>query len=131
METINSRKVLSLVKSYQEYPVPRIFGDDHYYTFMHGSLYGLFNLSDEKVINLLAINNSKMHNGQFIKFVELLEQFARDNNLKFMIGELFNPRLDNWFARRGYKKDRDNRIYVDDINVSNILSSGHQCPNQK
>ena len=121
MKTINSRKVLSLVDTYQEYPIPRIFGDDHYYTFMHGSLYGLFCLSDKKTVNLLAINNSKMHNGQFLKFIELLEKFTRENGLKFMIGELFNRRLDDWFARRGYQKDRDNRIYVHDINVTNIV----------
>lgn len=121
MKTINSRKVLSLVDSYQEYPIPRFFGDDHYYTFMHGSLYGLFCLSDKKTVNLLAINNSKMHNGQFLKFIELLEEFTRENDLKFMIGELFNSRLDNWFARRGYQKHRDNRIYVHDINVTNIV----------
>ena len=121
MKTINSRKVLSLVDTYQEYPIPRIFGDDHYYTFMHGSLYGLFCLSDKKTVNLLAINNSKMHNGQFLKFIKLLEKFTRENDLKFMIGELFNSRLDNWFARRGYQKYRDNRIYVHDINVTNIV----------
>lgn len=62
MKTINSYKVLSLVDSYQEYPIPRIFGDDHYYTFIHGSLYGLFCLSDKNTVNLLGINNSKKHN---------------------------------------------------------------------
>ena len=107
----NSRKVLSLVKRYVEYPIPKFFGDDHYYTFMHGSLFGLFNLSDEKVVNLLSINNSKMHNGQFLKFIELLEKFARDNSLKLVIGELFNDRLDKWFEKRGYLKERDNRVY--------------------
>lgn len=121
MKTINSRKVLSLVDSYQEYPIPRFFGDDHYYTFMYGSLYGLFCLSDKKTVNLLAINNSKMHNGQFLKFIELLEKFTRKNNLRFMIGELFNSRLDDWFACRGYRKYRDNRTYVHDINVTNIV----------
>lgn len=107
----NSRKVLSLVSRYEEYPISRFFGDDHYYTFMHGSLYGLFNLSDENVVNLLGINNTKMHNGQFLKFIELLEKFARDNNLKLVIGEIMNDRLDKWFERRGYLKDRDNRVY--------------------
>ena len=107
----DSRKVLSLVKRYDEYPIPKLFGDDHYYMFMHGSLFGLFNLSDERVVNLLSINNSKMHNGQFLKFIELLEKFARDNNLKFVIGEIMNDRLDKWFERRGYLKDRDNRVY--------------------
>lgn len=121
MKTINSYKVLSLVDSYQEYPIPRIFGDDHYYTFIHGSLFGLFNLSDEKVVNLLAINNTKMHNGQFLKFIELLEKFTRENDLKFMIGELFNRRLDDWFARRGYQKERDNRIYNPNSNIANVL----------
>ena len=111
MKTINSFKVLSLVDSYQEWPIPRIFGDDHYYTFKHGSLFGLFNLSDEKVVNLLAINNTKMHNGQFLKFIEFLEKFVRDNNLKLVIGEIFNKRLDKWFERRGYIKDQDNRVY--------------------
>ena len=107
----NSRKVLSLVSRYEEYPISRFFGDDHYYIFMHGSLYGLFNLSDENVVNLLGINNTKMHNGQFLKFIELLEKFARDNNLKLVIGEIMNDRLDKWFERRGYLKDRDNRVY--------------------
>ena len=65
MKTINSYKVLSLVDSYQEYPIPRIFGDDHYYTFIHGSLYGLFCLSDKNTVNLLGINNSKKHNGHY------------------------------------------------------------------
>ena len=120
MKTINSSKVLSLVDSYQEWPIPRIFGDDHYYTFIHGSLYGLFNLSDEKVVNLLAINNTKMHNGQFLKFIEFLEKFTRENDLKFMIGELFNHRLDDWFSRRGYQKERDNRIYPNS-SIVNVL----------
>ena len=121
MKTINSRKVLSLMDSYQEYPIPRIFGDDYYYTFMHGSLYGLFCLSDEKTVNLLGINNNKKHNGQFLKFIELLEMFTRENDLKLMIGELFNSRLDNWFARRGYQKDRDNRIYNPNSSIANVL----------
>ena len=121
MKTVNSRKVLSLVDTYQEYPIPRIFDDDHYYTFIHGSLYGLFCLSDKKTVNLLAINNSKMHNGQFQKFIELLEKFTRENNLKFMIGELFNPRLDDWFARRGYQKERDNRVYDPNSSIANVL----------
>lgn len=121
MKTINSRKVLSLVDTYQEYPIPRIFGDDHYYTFIHGTLYGLFCLSNKKVVNLLAINNSKMHNGQFLKLIELLEKFTRENDLQFMIGELFNPRLDNWFERRGYQKDHDNRIYNPNSSIANVL----------
>ena len=121
MKTINSRKVLSLVDTYQEYPIPRIFGDDHYYMFKHGSLYGLFCLSDKKTVNLLAIDNTKMHNGQFLKFIELLEKFTRENDLRFMIGELFNRRLDDWFARRGYQKDRDNRIYNSNSSIANVL----------
>lgn len=52
-----------------------------------------------------------MHNGQFVKFIEFLEKFARDNNLKLVIGEIFNKRLDKWFEKRGYIKDRDNRVY--------------------
>lgn len=52
-----------------------------------------------------------MHNGQFLKFIELLEEFVRDNNLKLVIGEIMNDRLDKWFERRGYLKDRDNRVY--------------------
>lgn len=111
MKKNNSRKVLSLVDFYEEYPLPKIFGDDYYYTFRYGSLFGLFCLSDKGVVNLLAINNTKMHNGQFLKFIELLEEFTRDNNLKLVIGELFNDRLDKWFERRGYLKDRDNRVY--------------------
>jgi len=107
----NSRNVLSLVKRYAEYPISKFFGDNYYYTFVHGSLYGLFCLSDESVVNLLAINNTKMHNGQFLKFIELLEEFVRDNNLKLVIGEIMNDRLDKWFERRGYLKDRDNRVY--------------------
>ena len=67
--------------------------------------------------------NAKMHNGQFLKFIELLEKFTRKNDLKFMIGELFNHRLDDWFARRGYRKERDNRIYIPNINVVNILKT--------
>lgn len=121
MKTINSRKVLSLVDTYEEYPIPRIFGDDHYYMFKHDSLYGLFCLQDKKTVNLLAINNSKMHNGQFLKFIELLEKFTRENGLKFMIGELFNRRLDDWFARRGYQKDHDNRIYNPNSSIANVL----------
>lgn len=107
----NSRKILTLLDVYMEYPVAKLLGDDHYYMFKHDSLHGLFHLADDKVVNLLAITNSKMHNGQFIKFIELLEKFTRDNNLKLVIGEIFNKRLDKWFERRGYIKDRDNRVY--------------------
>lgn len=109
--TGNSRNILALLDVYMEYPVAKLLGDDHYYMFKHGSLHGLFHLADEKILNLLAINNSKMHNGQFIKFIEFLEKFTRDNNLKLVIGEIFNKRLDKWFERRGYVKDRDNRVY--------------------
>ena len=62
-----------------------------------------------------------MHNGQFLKFIEFLEKFTRENDLKFMIGELFNRRLDDWFARRGYQKERDNRIYNPNSNIANVL----------
>lgn len=110
-DTGDSRKVLTLLDVYMEYPVAKLLGDDHYYMFKHGSLHGLFHLADEKVVNLLAINNSKMHNGQFIKFIEFLEKFARDNSLKLVIGEVMNDRLDKWFERRGYLKVRDNRVY--------------------
>lgn len=110
-DTGSSRKILTLLDVYMEYPVAKLLGDDHYYMFKHGSLHGLFHLADEKVVNLLAITNSKMHNGQFIKFIEFLEKFARDNNLKFVIGEIMNDRLDKWFERRGYLKERDNRVY--------------------
>lgn len=110
-DTDNSRKILTLLDVYMEFPVAELLGDDHYYMFKHGSLHGLFCLADEKVVNLLAINNSKMHNGQFVKFIEFLEKFARDNNLKLVIGEIFNKRLDKWFEKRGYIKDRDNRVY--------------------
>lgn len=110
-DTGSSRKILTLLDVYMEYPVAKLLGDDHYYMFKHGSLHGLFYLADEKVVNLLAITNSKMHNGQFIKFIEFLEKFARDNNLKFVIGEIMNDRLDKWFERRGYLKERDNRVY--------------------
>ena len=107
----NSRRILDLVDFHMEHPIPKLFGDDHYYIFKHGSIHGLFCLTDEKVVNLLSVNNFKMHNGQFLKFIELLEKFARDNNLKLVIGELFNDRLDKWFEGRGYTKDRDNRVY--------------------
>lgn len=110
-DTGDSRKVLTLLDVYMEYPVAKLLGDDHYYMFKQGSLHGLFHLADEKVVNLLAINNSKMHNGQFIKFIEFLEKFARDNSLKLVIGEVMNDRLDKWFERRGYLKVRDNRVY--------------------
>lgn len=105
------RKILTLLDVYSEFPVAKLFGDDQYYMFKHGSLHGLFCLADEKVVNLLSINNTKMHNGQFLKFIELLEKFARDNNLKFVVGEIMNDRLDKWFERRGYIKDRNNRAY--------------------
>ena len=115
MKMGDSSNILALVESYAKYPVPKIFGeDDQYYVFMHGSLHGLFCLSDKRVVNLLGINNTKMHNGQFLKFIELLEKFARDNNLKLMIGEIFNDRLDKWFERRGYLKEQDNRVYKKD-----------------
>lgn len=107
----NSRNILALLDVYMEYPVAELLGDDHYYMFKHGSLHGLFHLADEKVVNLLAITNSKTHNGQFLKFIEFLEKFARDNNLKLVIGEVMNDRLDKWFERRGYLKERDNRVY--------------------
>lgn len=110
-DTGDSRKVLTLLNAYMEYPVAKLLGDDHYYMFKHGSLHGLFHLADEKVVNLLAITNAKMHNGQFIKFIEFLEKFTRDNNLKLVIGEIFNKRLDKWFEKRGYIKDQDNRVY--------------------
>ena len=93
----NSRKVLSLVQSYDEFPMAKLLGDDHYYNFAHGSLSGLFCLSNKNVINLLAIYNDERHNGQFLGFIELLEKFARDNDLKLMVGEIFNDRLDKWF----------------------------------
>ena len=109
--TDNSRKILTLLDVYKEFPVAKLLGDDQYYMFKHGSLHGLFCLADEKVVNLLSINNTKMHNGQFLKFIELLEKFARDNNLKLVIGEIFNRRLDKWFEKRGYIKDRNNRAY--------------------
>nr|DAR05891.1 MAG TPA: hypothetical protein [Caudoviricetes sp.] len=109
--TDNSRKILTLLDVYMEFPVAELLGDDHYYMFKHGSLHGLFHLADEKVVNLLAITNSKMHNGQFLKFIEFLEKFTRDNNLKLVIGEIFNKRLDKWFEKRGYIKDQDNRVY--------------------
>lgn len=112
-DTGDSRKILTLLDTYMEFPVAKLFGDDHYYMFKRGSLHGLFRLADEKVVNLLAINNAKMHNGQFLKFIELLEKFARDNNLKLVIGEVMNDRLDKWFERRGYLKERDNRVYRD------------------
>lgn len=38
-----------------------------------------------------------------------------------MIGELFNRRLDDWFARRGYQKEQDNRIYNPNSNIANVL----------
>lgn len=107
----NSRKVLSLVQSYEEFPLAKLLGDKHYYMFAHGSLSGLLSLADKSVVNLLAIYNDEMHNGQFLKFIELLEKFARDNNLKLMIGEIYNDRLDKWFERRGYLKEKDNRVY--------------------
>ena len=110
-DTGDSRKVLTLLDVYMEYPVAKLLGDDHYYMFKHGSLHGLFHLADEKVVNLLAINNSKIHNGQFLKFIEFLEKFARDNNLELVIGEIFKKRLDKWFEKRGYIKDQDNRVY--------------------
>ena len=113
--TGDSRKILALLDVYMEYPVAKLLGDDHYYMFKHGSLHGLFCLADEKVVNLLSINNTKMHNGQFLKFIELLEKFARDNSLKFVIGEIMNDRLDKWFERRGYLKDRDNRVYGESV----------------
>ena len=109
--TGNSRKILTLLDVYMELPVAKLRGDDHYYMFKHGSLHGLFCLADEKVVNLLAINNTKMHNGQFIKLIEFLEKFARDNDLKLVIGEIMNDRLDKWFERRGYMKDQDDRAY--------------------
>lgn len=109
--TGDSRKILTLLDVYMEFPVTKLFSDDYYYVFKYGSLHGLFCLADEKAVNLLAITNSKMHNGQFVKFIELLEKFARDNNLKLVIGEIFNKRLDKWFEKRGYIKDRDNRVY--------------------
>ena len=109
--TGGSRKILTLLEVYMEYPVAKLLGDDHYYMFKHGSLHGLFHLADEKVVNLLAITNSKMHNGQFLKFIEFLEKFTRDNNLKLVIGEVMNDRLDKWFEGRGYLKERDNRVY--------------------
>lgn len=106
-DTGDSRKVLTLLDVYMEYPVAKLLGDDHYYMFKHGSLHGLFHLADEKVVNLLAINNAKMHNGQFLKFIEFLEKFARDNSLKLVIGEIFNKRLDKWFEKkRLYKRSR-------------------------
>ena len=110
-DTGDSRKVLTLLDVYMEYPVAKLLGDDHYYMFKHGSLYGLLSLADEKVVNLLAITNSKIHNGQFLKFIGFLEKFTRDNNLKLVIGEIFNKRLDKWFEKRGYIKDQDNRVY--------------------
>ena len=110
-DTGNSRKILTLLDVYMELPVAKLRGDDYYYMFKHGSLHGLFCLADEKVVNLLAINNTKMHNGQFIKFIEFLEKFARDNDLKLVIGEIMNDRLDKWFERRGYMKDQDDRVY--------------------
>ena len=110
-DTGNSRKILTSLDVYKKYPVAKLLGDDHYYMFKHGSLHGLFHLADEKVVNLLAINNSKIHNGQFLKFIEFLEKFARDNNLELVIGEIFNKRLDKWFEKRGYIKDQDNRVY--------------------
>lgn len=108
-----SRKILTLLDVCMEFPVAKLHGDDHYYMFKHGSLHGLFHLADEKVVNLLAITNSKMHNGQFLKFIEFLEKFTRDNNLKLVIGEVMNDRLDKWFERRGYLKERDNRVYME------------------
>ena len=107
----NSRKVLSLVQSYDEFLLAKLLGDKYYYTFIKGTLSGLFCLSNKNVINLLAIYNDERHNGQFLGFIELLEKFARDNDLKLMVGEIFNDRLDKWFERRGYIKDRDNRVY--------------------
>ena len=78
-------------------------GDDDVFVYEWGTINGLMRVNEEYgLIEVIAIANDVQHNGQFVKFIEMLEKYQDDEIIIFSVTEFFNSRLRDWFIRRGY-----------------------------
>jgi hypothetical protein len=78
---------------------PWYFDDIKLYNW--NTIFGIAKIENNK-LQIIAIENTEMGNGMFLKFIEMIEQECRNTGIGFGVYEFFNPRLRQWFARRGY-----------------------------
>lgn len=89
--------------SLQPYPFAVVMGDDDVFMFRWHTIHGLMRINEtDKLIDLFAIANDQMHNGKFVEFIEMMESHQRNGDMQYGVSEFFNPRLRDWFKRRGY-----------------------------
>lgn len=105
-----------LLKEFEliEFPYAMMLGYKTIFMYKWSTIDGLLKIGIKRnALQIIAINNSKKHNGEFIKFIELLESAADKTNMLLTVSDFFNGHLRQWFIRRGYMyaKEYDTVIY--------------------
>ena len=76
-------------------------------------------LKDTPIFNAGTIFEGRVDGSGNLKALASLTAFGPQALPDFAIKDINN--FDDWFARRGYQKERDNRIYNPNSNIANVL----------
>lgn len=106
----HSKLVLNIVDKYIESMLGSDLFSFNTYNFVFGTLIGRFDLKYKDKIGVFAIKNNSPGNGDFIRFVEMIEEVARKNKLKIDFMHVINSGLFNWLKKRGYVKRSDSMV---------------------
>ena len=96
--------------------------EDNIYTYRWNTIRGIARVNFGTVMTrpsfeIIAIENDVIGNGRFHEFIAIMEKYNETLKLNFSICQFFNPRLREWFRRRGYRYDPsdDEMSYVDKV----------------
>lgn len=107
----------------RQFPVALMMGDTNIYMYQWSTLDGLMRIGREQnALQLIAVQNAKPHNGEFLRLIKLLESTADNYGMSFTVSDFFNDRLRRWFIARGYAyvKKYDTVVYKHKNGIANV-----------
>lgn len=83
----------------------QILGIKHCYDYRMGSVAGCL-IAHKGRLRILFVGNDQIGNGHFRQFVQALEDASERERFVLSVEDFINPRLRDWFIRRGYRYNR-------------------------